>query len=101
MNFALIWTAKKQKANAIYDIENYAETYWKDLEEANSAVVVSSPRLNNQKVDRIINMLGKRRELGVEVTIVHGIRMPINMAKMMSGWSLWRDFEKPVLKSGL
>ena len=61
---------EKQKVNAIYDIENYAETYWKDLEEANSAVVVSSPRLNNQKVDRIINMLGKRRELGVEVTIV-------------------------------
>ena len=61
---------EKQKANAIYDIENYAETYWKDLEEANSAVVVSSPRLNNQKVDRIINMLGKRRELGVNVTIV-------------------------------
>ena len=52
---------EKQKANAIYDIENYAETYWKDLEEANSAVVVSSPRLNNQKVDRIIKILGKRR----------------------------------------
>ncbi|MGN0352006.1 MAG: DEAD/DEAH box helicase family protein, partial [Roseburia sp.] len=61
---------EKQKANAIYDIENYAETYWKDLEEANSAVIVSSPRLNNQKVNRIINMLGKRRELGVKVTIV-------------------------------
>lgn len=61
---------KKQKANAIYDIENYAETYWKDLEEANSAVVVSSPRLNNQKVDRIIKILGKRRELGAKVTIV-------------------------------
>ena len=61
---------ERQKANAIYDIGNYAETYWKDLEEANSAVVVSSPRLNNQKVDRIINMLGKRRELGVKVTIV-------------------------------
>lgn len=61
---------EKQKANAIYDIGNYAETYWKDLEEANSEVVVSSPRLNNQKVDRIINMFGKRRELGVKVTIV-------------------------------
>lgn len=61
---------EKQKANAIYDIENYAETYWKDLEEANSAVVVSGPRLNNQKVDRIIKILGKRRELGVKVTIV-------------------------------
>lgn len=61
---------EKQKANAIYDIENYSETYWKDLEEANSAVVVSSPRINNQKVNRIIKMLGKRRELGVKVTIV-------------------------------
>ena len=61
---------EKQKANAIYDIENYAETYWKDLEEANSEVIVSSPRLNNQKVNRIINILGKRRELGVKVTIV-------------------------------
>lgn len=61
---------EKQKANAIYDIENYAETYWKDLEEANSAVIVSSPRLNNQKVNRIISMLGKRQEFGVKVTIV-------------------------------
>lgn len=68
--FCVNMDGEKQKANAIYDIENYAETYWKDLEEANSAVVVSSPRLNNQKVDRIINMLGKRRELGVKVTIV-------------------------------
>lgn len=61
---------EKQKANAIYDIENYAETYWRDLEEARSAVIVSSPRLNNQKVNRIITVLGKRRELGVKVTIV-------------------------------
>lgn len=61
---------EKQKANAIYDIENYADTYWKDLEEAESAVIVSSPRLNNQKVNRIISVLGKRRELGIKVTIV-------------------------------
>lgn len=61
---------EKQKANAIYDIENYAETYWRDLEEAKSSVIVSSPRLNNQKVNRVITVLGKRRELGVKVTIV-------------------------------
>lgn len=29
-----------------------------------------NPRLNNQKVNRIITVLGKRRELGVKVTIV-------------------------------
>ena len=61
---------EKQKANAIYDIENYEEIYWRDLEEAKSAVIVSSPRLNNQKVNRIISSLGNRQELGVKVTIV-------------------------------
>ena len=60
----------RQKANAIYDIESYAETYWRDLEEAKTAVIVSSPRLNNQKVNRIISVLGERQELGVKVTIV-------------------------------
>lgn len=61
---------QKQRANAIYDIETYAETYWRDLEEARSGIIVSSPRLNNQKVNRIITALSKRRELGVKVTIV-------------------------------
>lgn len=61
---------EKQNANAIYDIDNYEETYWRDLEEAESAVIVSSPRLNNQKVNRIISVLGGRQELGVKVTIV-------------------------------
>ena len=61
---------EKQQANAIYDIENYADTYWRDLEEAKRSVIVSSPRLNNQKVNRIISVLGKRQELGVKATIV-------------------------------
>ncbi len=61
---------EKQKANAIYDIDNYAETYWRDLEEAKSAVIVSSPSFNNQKVNRIISTLGSRQESGVKVTIV-------------------------------
>ena len=61
---------EKQRANAIYDIDNYAETYWRDLEEARSGVIISSPRLNNQKVNRIITVLGKSQESGVKVTIV-------------------------------
>ena len=61
---------RKQKANAIYDIDSYAETYWKDIEEAQSSVVVSSPRLNNYKVSRIISLLGDRQKFGVKVTIV-------------------------------
>lgn len=61
---------EKQKANAIYDIDTYAGTYWRDLEEAHSKVIVSSPGLNTQKVNRIIHVLGKRQELGVKATIV-------------------------------
>lgn len=61
---------EKQKTSAIYDIENYAEIYWRDLVEAKTTVVISSPRLNNQKVNRVISVLGNRQELGVKVTIV-------------------------------
>ena len=61
---------EKQKTNAIYDIDNYGETYWRDLEEAKLQVVISSPRLNTQKVNRLISTLGLRQELGIRVTIV-------------------------------
>ena len=61
---------EKQKANAIFDIDTYADTYWKDIEEARSEVIVSSPRLNNQKVNRLISVLGKRQELGVRITVI-------------------------------
>lgn len=61
---------EKQKANAIYDIDNYSDIYWRDIEEAKSGVVISSPRLNTQKVNRIIAALKLRQELGVKVTIV-------------------------------
>lgn len=61
---------EKQKANAIYDIDSYADTYWRDIEETKTSVVISSPRLGTQKVNRIISELGKRQELGVKVTIV-------------------------------
>ena len=61
---------EKQKVNAIYDIENYAEVYWRDLEEAKFSIIVSSPTLNNQKVNHIIKVLGKRLELGIKATVV-------------------------------
>ena len=61
---------EKQKANAIFDIDNYSDTYWKDLEEANESVIISSPRLNNEKVNRVISRLAKKQELGIRVTIV-------------------------------
>ena len=61
---------EKQKANAIYDIDTYGDTFWRDIAEAKSDVIISSPRLNNYKVNRIISELRKRQELGVKTTIV-------------------------------
>lgn len=61
---------EKQEANAIYDIDNYADAYWRDMEEAKHSIIISSPRLSAQKVNRIIEELRKRQELGVKATIV-------------------------------
>ena len=61
---------EKQKANAIYDMDTYADTYWRDISEAKSNVVISSPRLNNEKVNRIITELGSHQERGVKATVV-------------------------------
>jgi superfamily II DNA or RNA helicase len=61
---------EKQKANAIYDIDNYSDVYWRDIQEASSEVIVSSPRLNTEKVNRIISTLKSQQETGVKVTIV-------------------------------
>ena len=41
-----------------------------DLEKAKSQIVISSPRLNTQKVNRLISVLELRQELGVKVTVV-------------------------------
>lgn len=56
--------------NAIYDIETYAETFWHDIELAKYSVVISSPRLNADKVSRLIKTIGKCQENGTKCTIV-------------------------------
>ena len=61
---------EKQKANAIYDIDTYSDTYRRDISEAKESVIISSPRLNNEKVNRIISELAKKQELGVKAAIV-------------------------------
>lgn len=58
------------KENANYDIDNYADTYWQHISEAELSVVFSSPCLNTQKLNCIIFELSKQQELGLKVTIV-------------------------------
>lgn len=61
---------EKQTANSIFDIDSYGEVYWRDLKEAKTDVIISSPRLNTYKVTRLIETLQSRQEAGLKVTIV-------------------------------
>ena len=61
---------KKQQANAIYDRLDYAEVFERDLVEANSEIVIASPGLRRNKVDRLITIVKSRQESGVTVTVL-------------------------------
>lgn len=60
---------EKQQANTIYDSANYAETFERDLVEANKEIVISSPSLRHEKVNRFVELLKTRQEAGVRVTV--------------------------------
>ncbi len=62
--------AEKQVANTIFDRRDYEETFFRDLVEANSEVVISSPRLTRYKVSKAIALLKSRQESGVVVTLI-------------------------------
>lgn len=63
-------TDKKHETNAIYDNESYSEIYEKDLVEANRNILISSPGINEKKVNRIIALIQKGQESGVNVTVI-------------------------------
>lgn len=60
----------KQEVNAIYDRGNYMEVFERDLIEAEKEIIVSSPKLVKEKVDRFIYIVKSRQEAGVPVTII-------------------------------
>ena len=60
----------KQIVNAIYDSGNYSEIFEQDLIEANKQVVISSPTLSEDKVDRLIYIMKARQEAGVKVIVL-------------------------------
>lgn len=60
---------EKQKVNAIYDIENYQETYQRDLIEADKEIIISSPAIGRKKVEEIIALLKPKQEQGVKVIV--------------------------------
>lgn len=62
--------SRKQTANAIFDCENYLETYKKDLLQADKNIVISSPVISGAKVYELISLLRDKQVAGVEITIV-------------------------------
>lgn len=62
--------SRKQTANAIFDYENYFETYKKDLLQADKNIVISSPVISGAKVYELISLLHDKQVAGVEITIV-------------------------------
>jgi len=61
---------QKQNVNAIYDSGNYMDIFERDLVEAEKEVVISSPDITQEKIDRFIYIMKPRQEVGVKITVI-------------------------------
>ena len=68
-----IWAQElqpKQIINAIFDSVNYTEKFEQDIVESEKMVVISSPDIRQDKIDRFLLLVKKRQEVGVKVTVI-------------------------------
>ena len=68
-----MWTGEeqpKQIINAIYDSGNYSEKFEQDIVEAEKSIVISSPDIRQDKIDRLLLLVKGRQEKGVGVTVI-------------------------------
>lgn len=56
--------------NAIFDMESYLEVYEKDLESANNEIVISSPSLWNNKIERLLEIVREKQLSGLSVIVI-------------------------------
>lgn len=61
---------QKQTVNSIYDSGNYTDIFERDITEARKRVIVSSPELTHNKIERFLYLLKPGQEAGVDVTVV-------------------------------
>lgn len=61
---------EKQTTSAIFTSKDYYEIFERDLIEAESEIVISSPDISHNKVERFIDIIKPRQESGVKVTII-------------------------------
>lgn len=60
----------KQEVNAIFDSGNYTATFEQDLIEAEKEIVISSPHISQEKINRFIYLMKTRQEAGVKITVI-------------------------------
>lgn len=61
---------KSGQVYAIFDRRDYTEPFERDLVEANTEIVIASPGLISEKVDRLISLVKPRQESRVTVTVI-------------------------------
>ena len=59
-----------QNINAIYDLGNYSEKFEQDIVEADKSVVISSPDIYQDKIERFLYLIKQRQETGVNVRVI-------------------------------
>lgn len=60
----------KQTVNAIYDSGNYMDVFERDIVEAEKQIIVSSPELTGDKVERFLYLVKARQEAGCKITVI-------------------------------
>ena len=61
---------EKQNANAIYDSGSYTDAFEQDIEECGKQIIVSSPEITRDKVERFLYLVKARQEAGCKVTVI-------------------------------
>lgn len=61
---------EKQIVNAIYDSGNYIDVFEQDLVEAEKRIIISSPGIEPDRVERFIYIVKGRQEAGCKVTVI-------------------------------
>ena len=61
---------EKQTANAIYDSGNYSDVFEQDLIEAEKRIIISSPQITQDKIDRMLYVTKARVEAGCKIIVI-------------------------------
>ncbi len=61
---------EKQNVNAIYDSGSYTDVFEQDIVECEKQMIVSSPEITRDKVERFLYLVKARQEAGCKVTVI-------------------------------